>query len=117
MGEAGLNSSPGLRFDFVKNNGSLLVMSLNFPDDINWESHVLLWSEKQRCFHIETVHDLVHVGLTALSTGAANEYFPVGIFESREECHSFADALKATGGVPEQTQEWFDEKFGRNQST
>lgn len=55
------------------------------------ELYVLEWSQKQKCFHIETLDEMQKRNFAAFRENRNTEYIPIMLCESRKDAHKFAD--------------------------
>ena len=56
--------------------------------------YVLEYSNEQKCFHIQTVEEMLITNLRIAIAGGINQYQPLFINDSFEECNKVANKLK-----------------------
>ncbi len=59
--------------------------------------YVLQWSFKQRCWHIETVDDMLRSNLRAFAENRELEYIPVAIGITHKTANELSRMLEASG--------------------
>jgi hypothetical protein len=56
---------------------------------------LVLWSPRQRCFHIETIKETVEAGLDSLLFGTKVDYIPVAMADTRIQANNYWDVVHA----------------------
>ena len=54
---------------------------------------VVLYSLKQKCFHIERLEDYIRTNLYSLLVKSEPQYFLIGIFENDNDANQFIDII------------------------
>ena len=69
---------------------------------------VVEYSGVQKCFHIETVVEMLRSNQRCFGRGGMVDYVPLAIVGSHEEAHRLCDELKRRFGRPGTAQEAYD---------
>jgi|GEM_PF-4362492 len=69
------------------------------PDSINKDTWLVLWSAKQHLFHVETIQDHLEAGQQAFIHKMNPSYFPIAMFNDREQANQHVEYLRESGTV------------------
>jgi hypothetical protein len=58
------------------------------------------WSEKQQCFHVDSLDSIIRKNLDLFFSEINSEYVLIGVFRSHEEAHKFISSLRSKRSIP-----------------
>jgi uncharacterized protein (DUF924 family) len=64
------------------------------------ESYVVNWSERQKCFHVETVEEMIFRNRLCFDESVEVDFVPLSFAASSTEAHEAAAKYRQMRGIP-----------------